>query len=166
MRTCSIEGCGRKHLAKGLCQTHYLRMYKHGSLDSLTMRGASALERIAAKVAIQPNGCWLFTGVLTANGYGHVRDDDGNMRHAHVITYEAKHGPIPDGMESDHLCRCRACCNPDHIEPVTHLENVRRSDIAAMARARLMALSPAERSERASMAANKRWGLAKDKGLI
>ena len=35
-------------------------------------------------------------------------------------------GPIPDGCELDHLCRNRACCNPDHLEPVTHLENVRR----------------------------------------
>jgi HNH endonuclease len=168
---CIVEGCERKHLAKGLCRAHYLRMYKHGSLDLLTMRGASVLERIVAKIVVQLNECWLFTGALTPGGYGHVRDDDGNMRLTHVIMYEAKYGPIGDGMESDHLCRCRACCNPDHIEPVTHLENVRRGNCAATARACLMALSPAERTIRARAAANKRWRikqneLAAEKGFV
>ncbi|WP_396092344.1 HNH endonuclease, partial [Erwinia amylovora] len=37
-------------------------------------------------------------------------------------------GPIPDGLVLDHLCRVRRCCNPDHLEPVGFVENVRRGD--------------------------------------
>lgn len=44
----------------------------------------------------------------------------------HRVVYELVVGPIPDGMQLDHLCRQRACCNPDHLEPVTCLVNVRR----------------------------------------
>jgi len=40
--------------------------------------------------------------------------------------YEYFKGPVPDGLELDHLCRVRSCCNPDHLEPVTHKENIRR----------------------------------------
>jgi hypothetical protein len=39
-------------------------------------------------------------------------------------------GPIPDGLQLDHLCRNKACCNPMHLEPVTARENQRRADIA------------------------------------
>lgn len=52
---------------------------------------------------------------------------DGKMRLAHRVAYEIHVGPIPDGLEIDHLCRVRCCVNPDHLEPVTHRENMRRS---------------------------------------
>ena len=50
----------------------------------------------------------------------------GPMRIAHRLTYQWAKGPIPAGMELDHLCRNRRCVNPAHLEPVTHRENVRR----------------------------------------
>jgi hypothetical protein len=126
MKTCSIGGCGRKHLAKELCRMHYLRLYRYGRLHTVVMCGVPVLERIKAKILIDEDGCWIFTGVLTSNGYGHIREGR-KMRIAHVVTYEHKHGPVPDGLELDHFkCRKRACCHPDHVEPVTHLENVRR----------------------------------------
>lgn len=46
----------------------------------------------------------------------------------HRILYEVKHGPVPEGLECDHLCRVRHCVNPDHIEPVTKRENQRRGE--------------------------------------
>jgi hypothetical protein len=46
----------------------------------------------------------------------------------HRYAYEALVGPIPDGKQIDHLCRNRACCNPEHLEPVTIQENIRRGE--------------------------------------
>lgn len=69
-------------------------------------------------------GCWNWIGRLH-NGYGRVFLG-GLWYAAHVVTYTTKYGPVPKGLELDHKCRNRACCNPDHVEPVTRLENVRR----------------------------------------
>lgn len=60
-------------------------------------------------------GCWQFTGYCPPGGYGQV----GRNLRVHVIVWEHFRGPVPDGLELDHLCRNRACCNPDHLEPVT-----------------------------------------------
>jgi hypothetical protein len=51
---------------------------------------------------------------------------NGRTRLAHRFFYEQKRGPIPNGLGLDHLCRNRACVNPDHLEPVEHATNVRR----------------------------------------
>ena len=70
---------------------------------------------------VQPTGfCWLWTG-RTHDGYG--RYSGGS---SHRIAYELLVGPIPDGLELDHLCRVTQCVNPDHLEPVTREENIRR----------------------------------------
>lgn len=71
------------------------------------------------------SGCWLWTAATTPTGYGQFRFHDGS-RAAHRLAYEQMVGPIPDGLELDHLCRVRNCVNPDHLEPVTHAENLRR----------------------------------------
>ena len=72
------------------------------------------------------DGCWEWTGSLTGAGYGKVLTFR-SVRVAHRVLYELLVGPVPDGRELDHLCRNRRCVRPDHLEPVTHLENVRRS---------------------------------------
>lgn len=66
-------------------------------------------------------GCWRWTGML--NDYGYGRYSHGLT---HRITYTQMVGSIPDGMELDHLCRNRDCCNPRHVEVVTAQENTRR----------------------------------------
>lgn len=73
--------------------------------------------------------CWLWTGWgVRHNGYGliWVADRRPTQQQAHRISYELHKGPIPAGLQIDHLCRNPACVNPDHLEPVTQSENVRR----------------------------------------
>jgi HNH endonuclease len=62
--------------------------------------------------------CWIWEGGLR-HGYG-----------AHHVAWRQRYGPVPDGLELDHLCRIKACCNPDHLEAVTHAENVHRDLVA------------------------------------
>jgi hypothetical protein len=73
------------------------------------------------RVEVTDSGCWEWQGYLDRDGYGH--DGKGG---AHRSAYVAKFGPVPPGMQLDHLCRNRRCVNPDHLEPVTHRENQRR----------------------------------------
>ncbi len=85
-------------------------------------------DRILNKIELEPNsGCWLWTATTTPKGYGRVWWESNLMR-AHRLVYELLIGPIPDGLQIDHLCRVRHCVNPEHLEPVTHAENVRRGE--------------------------------------
>lgn len=76
-----------------------------------------------------PRACWPWLGRKKPSGYGLYHDGKGSSRHAHRVAYELMIGPVPDEMELDHLCRRRDCVNPYHLEPVTHVENMRRSPL-------------------------------------
>lgn len=69
------------------------------------------------------DGCWQWPGTDEAT-YGAF------TMYAHRWTYEEMVGPIPDGLQIDHLCRNKGCVNPEHLEPVTHAENQRRKALA------------------------------------
>ncbi len=71
--------------------------------------------------------CWLWAAYISTNGYGYF-NLDGRPTQAHRVAFELTRGPIPDGLVTDHLCRVRHCVNPDHLEPVTHRENILRGD--------------------------------------
>ena len=88
--------------------------------------------RIKKFVAVSESGCWEWTGRRTNQGYGCIGvyvDGKQKFKLAHRVSYETFRGPIPDGLQLDHLCRVRYCVNPDHLEPVTGSENVQRSPL-------------------------------------
>lgn len=86
----------------------------------------------------ETTGCWLWIGGTNSTGYGCFRIGR-SKKSAHVVSYEHFVGPKPEGLELDHLCRVRNCVNPEHLEPVTHAENIRRSPLhpSALLRARM-----------------------------
>lgn len=75
--------------------------------------------------------CWVWIRYCDRNGYGKV-GRDGSMMLAHVAMWVDRNGPVPVGLELDHLCRNPPCVNPAHLEPVTHAENMRRGKRAKL----------------------------------
>lgn len=82
-------------------------------------------EWLSEKYIVVASGCWVWTEYTNEDGYGRIRDN-GKMRYAHVISYNLYVGQVPDNLELDHKCRVRNCVNWEHLEPVTHKENMRR----------------------------------------
>ncbi|MGC0144426.1 HNH endonuclease signature motif containing protein [Pseudactinotalea sp. Z1732] len=89
------------------------------TLDTLT-------ERFWSKVTECPKaGCWVWTAAHNSRGYGQWAVD-GVSKSVHRLTYQAFVGPIPSGLQIDHLCMNKSCCNPQHLEAVTGVVNVAR----------------------------------------
>lgn len=81
--------------------------------------------RIRSRLVIDPQGCWIWQGAKTSEGYGHIRVN-GRFPYTHRTAYELLRGPIADGLVIDHACCRPPCANPDHMEPVTRAENTAR----------------------------------------
>lgn len=90
----------------------------------------SALDRAMSRFIPEPNsGCWLWDAAVDNRGYGRI-SVNGKWRHAHRYLYENIVGSVPSGLELDHKCMVHCCVNPEHLEPVTHQENIRRAGAA------------------------------------
>ena len=133
--TCSVEDCARAASRRGRCNMHYRRWLKHGSDEHVprsTYRTIPPHERVLRRIEIVPSGCWEFQGSLHEHGYGLVRvgskiDGTSRLEKTHRVVFEALVGPIPADLEIDHSCNNPSCCNPEHLEPVTHLVNMERA---------------------------------------
>lgn len=134
-RLCEIEGCNKPHFGRGWCNMHWSRWRKHGD-PSVTMTPnlvvGTAKGRFYSKVALpNENGCMLWLGARTPNGYGQLTVG-GKRVSAHRMAYELMVGPIPEGLEIDHVkargCKSRSCCAIEHLDLVTKAENIRRGD--------------------------------------
>lgn len=133
---CSVDGCAKPRSVRGLCDMHYRRAKRAGEIPPppKTVEG-----RFLASIRKAENGCWVWTKRCQDSGYSQFVPY-GRPVLAHRFAYEFFVGPIPDGLELDHVCHThdascpggpaclhRRCVNPDHLEPVTPLENKRRS---------------------------------------
>jgi hypothetical protein len=85
----------------------------------------SLAEYFVTRYEVQQDDCWRWTGAISRGGYGQAHAC-GIQVAAHRLAYELFVGPISGGLVLDHLCRQRWCCNPEHVEPVTQAENIRR----------------------------------------
>lgn len=82
-------------------------------------------------------GCWPWDGPIAKNGYG-VYTLGKPPNHytvvAHRYAYVLMRGPVPIGMDVDHICNVRACCNPEHLQALTHQQNMGRRPMAGKCR--------------------------------
>lgn len=101
---------------------------------------SSLPPRIASKIgSVLSSDCWEWGACLDNKGYGRVWFES-RVQQAHRVTYTLLVGPIPGGLELDHVkargCMTRACVNPEHCEPVTRIVNISRSDSPSARNAR------------------------------
>ena len=132
MNLCTVEGCTAecRNGTSPYCEKHYSRWKRHGDPNVVLKDHTPPEERWKTSYVVdEDTGCWNWTGTKS-RGYGVISCGANNNRPAHVFVYEQVVGPVPDGMELDHVCRNKGCVNPDlkHLEPVTHLVNVRRGE--------------------------------------
>lgn len=118
---------------------------RNGYIKDQPRRYLRGHQGAAQPVSVEPylidaaTGCWLWQRTVDHRGYGRIKVQ-GRTAYAHRIYYARLVGPIPEGLELDHLCRNRACVNPAHMEPVTGAVNVRRSPVAKLTEAKVRAI--------------------------
>lgn len=131
-QTCTFNPCGRPTQAKGLCSSHYWQQWMGRPLTEIrkekklkvTKPKPTRAEMFWSKVN-KTETCWLWTAARTGrNGkYGNFGVGYPKLMLAHRWSYENTHGPIPPGIQVDHICRVTLCVNPAHLRLATNKQN-------------------------------------------
>lgn len=120
---CLIEGCEKRHLARGWCSQHYTSWRRYGDpFAEVNHRYSSPVEAFNARTQ-RVGDCLIWTGCISS-GYG-LMQAEGRRVLPHRYAWELSNGPIPTGMEVDHTCWNTTCCNVDHLRLATRFENMR-----------------------------------------
>jgi ribosomal protein L37E len=160
---CTCAGCDSpaRNNTSPYCEKHYARWRRHGNPDIALKDHTPAAERWKTCYVETPGPldtpCWIWTGRGQRDGYGLISNGAAHTSiPAHKFVYELKVGPVPDGLELDHLCEIKRCIRPEHVEPVTNGENQLR---AARARSRREPYDDVEkrRMREAMRAIRQRW---------
>jgi len=123
---CSVPECLKQSSNRGLCPMHLNRLRLHGSLADPRL---SEWDRFWSHVVV--GLCWEWCSADNGQtGHGRFTLKGGQPIKAYRWAWESLVGPIPAGLVIDHLCRNPKCVNPDHLEPVTQAENLRRGRLA------------------------------------
>lgn len=121
----------RPYKMRGICACGSPCVRKGGRCRECFRRSgynANKMEDALDRFVIADSGCWEWVGNINpVTGYGRFPFNGHNLQ-AHRVIYELLVGPIPKGLEPDHLCRNRKCVNPSDLEPVTRLVNLLRGD--------------------------------------
>lgn len=132
--SCAVEGCTRAYKGLGYCGKHYQRFKRTGDPTAVRPRPTKDWALLVnfdgdvPEYAPHLGRCFTY-GNAKPSEYAHFAG-----KSVHRLAYVRWVGPIPDGLELDHLCRVRSCCRPSHLEAVTHRENTLRSPITPAAR--------------------------------
>jgi hypothetical protein len=135
LKPCSIQPCHRFSHAKGMCNTHYERLRRNGTLvpQKNLGDGRNFAERFWSRVDQRSeNECWPWKGAVDENGYGNMHVE-GRHRRSHQVAWALAKGRQPM-LDILHSCDYPACCNPKHLREGTEKDNV--ADMVARGRSR------------------------------
>lgn len=139
---CSEPDCDRKPVARGMCNSHWVKWRRSTGSDFQSLYGDPVANFWKKLTPGDADACWPWEGNIEPSGYGTFQTTHEGVRFtkAHRFAYHVMIGPVPDGMDLDHTCHTndsnchlgndcphRACCNPRHLEPVTEMTNIHRS---------------------------------------
>lgn len=151
-------GCGRETSISDM--THRQKGYVRGVPRRYIHGHNPASETPGYTVA--DDGCWNFNGYIDKSGRAGAIHMDGKYQRSYRAYYERMHGPVPHGLQLDHLCRNRRCINPDHLEPVTAAENTRRGVACKLNRDDVAVIRLAAISGRKQIDLAREYGVSKD----
>lgn len=126
--------CDRPRWHGSLCQRHADRLKRTGSTqlrekpsDEVRFWSRVNKDGPVPQHRLDLGPCWLWTLSTVSRGYA-LFAIKGKSFKAHRYSYELLVGPIPEGLELDHLCSVRHCVNPTHLDPVPHVINLQRAN--------------------------------------